>query len=104
MNTQNIKLKEITIHSVMNDICVKGTAFQNNLSYETSFLINSTQLNIIINQLQAMNEEVEVAAQFQQQPDAQGNSFYWMNLDALNYTNIAFESFAIDKQLRQIRA
>jgi hypothetical protein len=51
-----------------------------------------------------MNEEVEVAAQFQQQPDAQGNSFYWMNLDALNCTNIAFESFAIDKQLRQIRA
>ncbi len=104
MKTQNINLKEITIYSVMNDICVKGTAFQNNLSYETAFMINSTQLNMIINQLQATNEEVEVAAQFQQYPDDQGNSFYSLNLAALNCTNLAFESFLLDRQLRQIRA
>lgn len=62
---QILEVEQVIFESGDPEVNVKGTITQGFLSYETEIIINSTQLNAIINQLQRNNPEVNIYDQIE---------------------------------------
>jgi hypothetical protein len=104
MRTNSIAIQEISLYTAKDEICLKGRMQQGQLSYETSVFISSTQLNMVINQLQKLNEDVDVSASFSSKSDYEGNLFMWMNTNDLTETSIPWETFSSTQKQLLIRA
>lgn len=57
---QILEVEQVIFESGDPEVNVKGTIKQGFLSYETEIIINSTQLNAIVNQLQRNNSEINI--------------------------------------------
>ena len=57
---QILEVEQVIFESGDPEVNVKGTIIQGFLSYETEIVINSTQLNAIMNQLQRNNPDINI--------------------------------------------
>ena len=104
MRTNSIAIQEISLYTAKDEICLRGRMQQGQLSYDTSVFISSTQLNKVINQLQKLNEEMDVAASFSSKSDGEGNLFMWLNTQDFNETSIPWDAFSEPQKQMLIRA
>jgi len=101
---QTIEIKEVLILSGAEEITVVGVVHRDQLHYETQIEIRSTQLNMLINELQKKNPEVEVSGMFQSRPLATGKSFFYLNgLETIDSV-INIDTIYEEQMIRQIRA
>lgn len=101
---QTIEIKEILILTGTEEITVVGVVKRDLLRYETQLEIQSTQLNMVINQLQKNNPEVEISEMFQSRSVSSGKTFFYLSgIDYLD-TLINIDAVYQDKMIRQIRA
>jgi hypothetical protein len=99
-----LNIKEITLLTSTNEITLIADMQRNNLSYETTIGLSSTQLNLIINQLQKINPDFEVADLFLEEQVDYAISMYSLKGSKLENTSIPMECFDVHDQLKQIRA
>lgn len=101
---QTIEIKEILILTGCEEITIVGVVNRDLLRYETQLEIQSTQLNMVINQLQKKNPEIEISEMFQSRSASNGKTFFYLSeLDKLD-TLIDIDTIYQDKLIRQIRA
>lgn len=104
MRTQSIAIQEISLFTGKDEICLKGRMSQDQLSYDTTVFISSTQLNKIINQLQLQNEDEDVSGSFSSSLDNEGNRFMWLDTQKWNNTMIEWEILSTEEKQLRIRA
>ena len=103
-STQKIEIKDILFLTENNEITLTGTVNRNLLSYETHMLLDSTQLNLVINQLQRINPNFEVSELFQSRTSENGNIVFYFDACELDNSTLEVESFAQNQVILQIRA
>ena len=104
MYPQKIEIKDIILLTETNEITLTGRISRNMLQYDTQISIDSTQLNLIINQLQRMNPEYEVSAMFASNKAANGKQLYYFDGQDLANNSLEVDTFASSRDLLQIRA
>jgi len=104
MATSILNIKEITLLTSTNEITLIADMQRDNLSYETAIGLSSTQLNLIINQLQKINPDFEVADLFMEEQVDYQTSMYSLSGTKLENTMIPMDCFDINYELKQIRA
>jgi len=104
MRTRAITITEISLYTATEEISLKGTVHEGQLSFDTCMFINSTQLNKIINQLQKENEETDVHASFKSECDHDGNLFMWLDTRNYAHASISMEQLANEQKQLLIRA
>jgi hypothetical protein len=104
MRTNTISIHEISLYTGNHEICVKGRMQKDQLSYDTSLFINSTQLNMVLSQLQKINTDMDISSAFKTQTDDEGNLFMWLNTGGLQNNSIEWERFSPNKKQLLIRA
>lgn len=104
MATSILNIKEITLLTSTNEITLIADMQRDNLSYETTIGLSSTQLNLIINQLQKLNPEFEVSELFLAEQVDYNTSMYSLHGRALENTLIPMDCFDMNFELKQIRA
>jgi hypothetical protein len=104
MATSILNIKEITLLTSTNEITLIADMQRNKLSYETKIGLSSTQLNLIINQLQKINPDFEVADLFLKEQIDFATSMYSLMASKLENTCIPMDCFDVHDQLKQIRA
>jgi hypothetical protein len=101
---QTLAIKEIMVFTSNNDIVLKGTQNHDYLSFETQLYVNSTQLNLIINQLQKVNVNQDVSSLFTTQSGEDGKSILCFDGSVLDNAIIGFDLFQQNESIMQIRA
>lgn len=104
MFPQKIEIKDIILLTETNEITLTGRISRNLLQYDTQISIDTTQLNLIINQLQGLNPEQEVSALFVSNRAANGKSFFYFDGQVLANNSIEVDTFSRDQDVLQIRA
>jgi len=104
MATSILNIKEITLLTSTNEITLIADMQRDNLSYETKIGLSSTQLNLIINQLQKINPDFEVSELFLEEQVDYNTSMYSLEGRMLENTLIPIECFDLNYELKQIRA
>jgi hypothetical protein len=104
MATSILNIKEITLLTSTNEITLIAYMQRDNLSYETAIGLSSTQLNLIINQLQKINPDFEVADLFMEEQVDYQTSMYSLLGKKLENTMIPMDCFDVNYELKQIRA
>lgn len=104
MATSILNIKEITLLTSTNEITLIAEMHRDKLSYETTIGLSSTQLNLIINQLQKINPDFEVADLFLEEQVDYATSMYSLMGSKLGNTCIPMDCFDVHDQLKQIRA
>ncbi len=104
MATSILNIKEITLLTSTNEITLIAGMQRDNLSYETKIGLSSTQLNLIINQLQKLNPDFEVAELFVEEQVDYQTSMYSLLGNKLENTLIPMDCFELNYPLKQIRA
>ncbi len=104
MATSILNIKEITLLTSTNEITLIADMQRDNLSYETTIGLSSTQLNLIINQLQKLNPEFEVSELFLEEQVDYNTSMYSLQGIKLENTLIPMDCFDMNYELKQIRA
>jgi hypothetical protein len=101
---QTLAIKEIMVFTSNNDIVLKGTQNYDYLSFETQLYVNSTQLNMIINQLQKGNINQDVPSLFTTQSGEDGKSILCFDGSVLDNAIIVLDLFQQNESIMQIRA
>ncbi len=99
-----ITLKEVFILGHSDEITIKGKVFQGNLQYDTQMLINTTQLNLLLNALQKQNPDVLVCECFEEHVYANMSSAYFLKLSEMQEVQISATTLGEEQKLMQIRA
>jgi hypothetical protein len=99
-----LSIKEITLLTSTNEITLIAEMQRDNLSYETTIGLSSTQLNLIINQLQKINPDFEVSELFLEEHVDYQTSMYSFMASKLENTCIPMACFDVNDELKQIRA
>jgi len=102
-NNQQIEINKIYVLPNMNEIMVFGTVQRNSFTYDTRININSTQLNLIINELQRKNPDIDVSELFQSQSTSNG-MFMHVDYAQIHSKLIEMRVFEQNNSLHQIRA
>ena len=104
MYPQKIEIKDIILLTETNEITLTGRISRNTLQYDTQISIDTTQLNLIINQLQGMNPDQEVSALFVSNRAANGKSLFYFDCQVLAHNSMEVATFSRNQDLLQIRA
>lgn len=102
--TQTIEIKDIIFLTENNEITLTGTVKRNTMSYETHMLLDSTQLNLVINQLQKINPTEEVSEMFQSRSTENGQILFFFDASNLKNASLEVHTFAQNQEILQIRA
>jgi hypothetical protein len=100
---QQIEINKIYVLPDLNEIMVFGTVQRNSFTYDTRMNVNSTQLNLIINELQRNNPDIDVSELFQSQSTANG-MFMHVDYSHIHSSLIDMHVFEQNTPLQQIRA
>lgn len=103
-SSELLEIKEIMLLTSNNEITLFGTANRNLMRFETQITIDSTQLNIVINQLQKNNSEIEVSELFQSRSTENGQLLFYLDGIMLHNAFIDLGVLQQNKIIRQIRA
>lgn len=103
-STQKIEIKDILILTENNEITLTGTVNRDFMSYETHMLLDTTQLNLVINQLQGLNPDCEVSELFRSRNSEKGNIVFFFEASELENTTLEVYSFTQNHAILQIRA
>ena len=104
MFPQKIEIKDIILLTETNEITLTGRISRNTLQYDTQISIDTTQLNLIINQLQKNNPEIELLDLLIVR-SAENFNFYELNLTDLRDKSVDTEILNYqEKVIKQIRA
>lgn len=86
------------------EVNMTGTITQGLLSYETQLVINHTQLNQVISQLQRMNSNEDVYANINSTMMYDDNILYNGDFSDLTYRNIDISFIENKQSIKEIRA
>lgn len=103
-STQKIEIKDILFLTESNEITLTGIINRNLMRYETQMLLDSTQLNLVINQLQRINPDCEVSELFQSSSSENGNIVLTFDAHELENSTLEVDSFTQNQVILQIRA
>ena len=101
---QILEVEQVIFESGDPEVSVKGTIQQGFLSYPTELLINSTQLNVILNQLQRNNTGIDIYEKIESVIMEAGVTLYRGLFGDLENTNIDLMFIEDIESIREIRA
>ena len=101
---RQLQIKEIMVLKNGAEITIKGTQYNDNLSFPTHHFISATQLNKIINFLQEKNINTEISSTFQSFTDDEGLKVLFLNTSDLTIKNIPLSLFSDEEIFKAIRA
>lgn len=100
---EQLEIQEIYFESTDNQVLVKGTLYKEHLNYPTQLVVNQSDLNKIVNALQAINPDVSIFDAFEVDRLYNGSNAY--TLSAEKNDSLAFQiNNLIFNDLIQIRA
>lgn len=97
-------INKISFSSLNREIQLEAIICKDNLCYESTFMITSTDLNKILNKLFFLNPEIDINNLFEKDVFLDEEILYTLNCNKYSEleTNVSF--FEFTQQLRQIRA
>lgn len=101
---QTIRIKEILLITSNNEITIIGTINRDFLHYETEINISSTQLNLIINQLQKSNPDCDISEMFHSRVAENGQLIFFFDSSFLKNSSVELNTNMQNNLFRQIRA
>lgn len=101
---QTIEIKEIIILSSNNEITMTGVVKRNMMTYTTHMGLDSTQLNLVINQLQKINPDNEISEMFNSRSGENGQILFFFNTNDLENNTLEIDSFSQNETILQVRA
>ncbi len=102
--TQPFEVETIVFISNDSEVLVKGTYFQEHMSYETEVIVTQTQLNQILNQLGRNNSSFAWSDWFQRETVEEGALLYYADFACLSDPTIDLSVVSDASSIRQIRA
>jgi hypothetical protein len=72
---ENVTIHEITVFGGRNEILVRGTQHRDHLNYESSWYINTHELNRLMNELQRLNSHLYITDVFTSYTSTEGSIF-----------------------------
>lgn len=101
---QTMQLKDIILLTSTNEITLAGKIQRKDLRFDTQLTINTTQLNIVINELQKLNPDTDVSALFEQKISFGESMMYYLNAECLVNAEIGLDRLILEKNLCLVRA
>ena len=102
--TETMQLKDIIVLSATNEITLSGTVNRDHLHFDTKMNLTSTQLNVLLNQLQKLNPGLEVADLFETIHSANQLKLFLLDGSNLMDSQIDLSVLQEFNTLKQIRA
>ncbi len=100
---ENVTIHEITVFGGRNEIFVRGTQHREHLNYESSWYINTHELNCLMNELQRINSHLNIAEVFMSYKSTEG-SIMQLNGNKLTETKVNAGWLEQSPIAREIRA
>lgn len=104
MNTRFLNLSKIEFESNYNEARIAGTVKEGNLSYESEFIINQKQLNIVVNELYQNNENFDLQDNLSSIEIAPNEFLYSIQLNNLSTRGISLSQLEPYNSIVQICA
>lgn len=86
------------------EVLIKGTVHKGHLKYDAELLINHSQLNRVVSQLQKQNTDFDFTAHLQSEKMDNNEILYRAILPAQIERQIAISSLSHPESIKQIRA
>jgi hypothetical protein len=98
---QLLKINTIMYDNVDMNVLIQATSLNNHLSFETQLYVSFSELNLILSELQKRNPDKNVTEMFIEERLDQQFTQHFLNANALNNSNILFDTsmFASNKKL-----
>ncbi len=101
---KTVELGAIIFESNDPEVLVKGAVRDGVFSYITEYIINHTQLNKLINQIQKLNDDTDVNKLIQREDLYNGNILYSADLSILKNKSLNLGELFNLTALKKIRA
>lgn len=101
---QILEVESILFETGDPEVSVKGTITQGFLSYETEIIVNSTQLNEILNQLNRNNDDTDIYELIETVELEDNSVLYSASLQSLANKRIDLMFIENIKSVKEIRA
>ena len=101
---RTVELGAIIFESNDPEVLVKGAVKDGVFSYITEYIINHTQLNKLINQIQKLNLDTDVNSLIQSEELYNGNTLYCADLSMLKNKSLNLGDLFNLNSLKKIRA
>ena len=100
-----LNIKKIYFETGESDVTVKAQVLSGNLSYESDIIIDFSDLNLLLNQMQkVVNEEIQLSSLFESEKMYNGNLLYTLEIEKKIADSILIEKLSFNNSVRQIRA
>ena len=76
-----LELQKLAFMTDSNEICIKGDVINGLLSYPSEFRVDSSQINRILNKIQAQNPDEEIGELLISEKLPNGDLYYSMNFE-----------------------
>lgn len=105
----NIQANLFSVNNILfesndNEVLIKGNLNKGHMNFETEFIINHTQLNIILNVLQSQNNDITVHDAIETEKMYDGETLYSADFTDLEFNKFDLNTISSFEQMRQIRA
>lgn len=100
---KNFEVQKISFMAGTEELSIFGKSIAGNLTYETEIRVNSSYLNMLLNNLQKLNPEVYISDIIQSEELPNGDLFYAIDTNDIE-SILPIETLCFNDQYRQIRA
>lgn len=99
-----ISINSITYDTYDSNVLIQAVQEKNHLSFETTFMISFTELNLVINELQKLNPDEVISDLFVEEKLSQDFTQYFLNSRNLANRTVTMNQYLLDSTKKQIRA
>ncbi len=100
-----LNIKKIYFETGDSDVTVKAEVLTGNLSYESDIIIDFSDLNLLLNQMQkVVTEEIQFSSLFDSEKMYNGNLLYTLEIEKKIKESILIEKLSFNNSIKQIRA
>jgi hypothetical protein len=100
-----LNIKKIYFETGESDVTVKAKVISGNLSYDSEIIIDFSDLNLLLNQMQkVVNDEIQLSSLFESEKMYNGNLLYTLEIEKQIEESILIEKLSFNNPIKQIRA
>lgn len=99
-----ISINSITYDTIDSNVLIHAVQQKQHLSFETTFMVSFTDLNVVLNELQKMNPEVVIGDLFVEEKLSQDYTQYFFNSQHLENRTVTMNQYLLEGAKKQIRA
>ena len=102
---EKLNIKNIYFETGETDVTVKAKVIKGNLSYDSDIIIDFSDLNFLLNQMQkVVGEDIQLSSLFESEKMYNGNLLYTLEIEKKIDESILIEKLSFNNPIKQIRA